>query len=245
MKESFKPNGGRNIRQSSSYNKAKSLYHHAIAKLHKKGRATLLPWELLAATEKSNFHINPLVWAPKSDSWEGRTCLNLSHGGQLSINEGTDLSRSDAIYKSSRLPDVHSLCEMIELVSENNPGENIHGGTVDVSAAYQQFSLTTEAARFRSALIDVPHGNTTKRVLATYLVGVFGDTWASFVYNTIGRALDFKHNQHRKLKRSETYMDDGINIDVDFKLEQSLKGYCDNVEFLMGNDSVKPEKRLN
>jgi hypothetical protein len=35
---------------------------------------------------------------------------------------------------------------MIEANSEKNPGKNIHGATVDVRAAYQQFSLPTEAA---------------------------------------------------------------------------------------------------
>jgi hypothetical protein len=80
MKSSFKPNGGRNVRQSSSYVKAKSLCHHAIAELYGKGRVALLPWDLLTDEEKATFHINPLVWAPNSDAWEGRTCLNLSHG---------------------------------------------------------------------------------------------------------------------------------------------------------------------
>jgi hypothetical protein len=38
MKSSFKPNGGKNVRQSSSYAKAKSLCHHAIAELYGNGR---------------------------------------------------------------------------------------------------------------------------------------------------------------------------------------------------------------
>jgi hypothetical protein len=87
---------------------------------------------------------------------------------------------------------------MMETVRELHPNENIHGGTVDVSAAHQQFSLSADAARLRSTIIDVPHGFGFKRLLVIYLVGVFGDTRASFVYNTIGRALDFKHIQGRE-----------------------------------------------
>ena len=68
MKESFVANGGKRIRQSASYDKAKSLCHHAIAKLHKKGRVVLIPWEHLTIKEKANFHFNPLVWAPKADT---------------------------------------------------------------------------------------------------------------------------------------------------------------------------------
>jgi hypothetical protein len=41
MKPSFKANGGIKIKQSSSYEKAKSLCHHAIANLYKKGRVAL------------------------------------------------------------------------------------------------------------------------------------------------------------------------------------------------------------
>ena len=41
----FKPNGGRQVRQSASYGKAQELCHHAIAKLYEKGRVALLPWE--------------------------------------------------------------------------------------------------------------------------------------------------------------------------------------------------------
>ena len=106
----------------------------------------------------------------------------------MSVNEGTDIERSDALYKSSVLPNVSSLCEMMSRARNAYPDSDIHGGTVDVNSAYQQFSLTPEAACLRSAIISVPHGNKSKRVLAVYLVGVFGDTRASHVYNTIGRS---------------------------------------------------------
>jgi hypothetical protein len=125
MKLSFKANGGVKIKQSSSYEKAKSLCHHAIAKLYKKGRVALLPWESLSEEEKTSFHINPLVWAPKADSWEGRVCLNLSYGKTRSVNEGTDTGLSDTIYKPLKLPDVHSLCEMIELIRQAKPNADV------------------------------------------------------------------------------------------------------------------------
>ena len=245
MKSSFKPNGGKNVRQSSSYAKAKSLCHHAIAELYGKGRVALLPWDLLTEEEKATFHVNPLVWAPKSDAWEGRTCLNLSHGNQLSVNEGTDTTRSDEIYKPSKLPDVHSICEMIEANSEKNPGKNIHGATVDVSAAYQQFSLSTEAARLRSTLIDIPYRNGTKPVLVIYLVGVFGDTRASHVYNTIGRSIDYKHNLLKSVTKSQTYIDDGIVADIEEDIEHTIQEYCDDITFKLGDEAVKAKKRIN
>ena len=211
----------------------------------KKGRVTLLPWDDLSEVEKASFHINPLVWAPKADSWEGRVCLNLSYGNKKSVNEGTDTVLSDTIYKPSKLPDVHSLCEMLESIRENKPDSEIHGGTVDVNAAYQQFSLTTEAAKLRSTIIYAPHLNDLKPVLVVYLVGVFGDTRARHVYNTIGRSLDFKHNQHQEVVRSQTYIDDGILADAAEDLDQSMLEYCDDITFELGSDSVKDEKRVN
>ena len=45
MKQNFEANGGRRIRHSASYVRAKQLCHHAIAKLYKKGRVALIPWD--------------------------------------------------------------------------------------------------------------------------------------------------------------------------------------------------------
>ena len=45
MKQNFEANGGRRIGHSASYVRAKQLCHHAIAKLYKKGRAPLIPWD--------------------------------------------------------------------------------------------------------------------------------------------------------------------------------------------------------
>jgi hypothetical protein len=134
---------------------------------------------------------------------------------------------------------------MMEIIREQHPNENIHGGTVDVSAAYQQFSLSTDAARLRSTIIEVPHENGLKRVLVIYLVGVVGDTRASFFYNTIGRALDFKHNQNRDVERSKTYIDDGLIVDVESNVEQSIQEYYDSIEFVMGIGAAKDDKRFN
>ena len=63
--------------------------------------------------------------------------------------------------------------------------------------------ITTEAAKLRSTIINVTHEDSIKQFLVIYLVGVFGDTRASFVYNSIGRALDFKHNLDREIERSK------------------------------------------
>ena len=48
MKSGFKANGGVKVRQSSSYEKAKSLCQHAIAKGNEEGRVTMLPWDDLS-----------------------------------------------------------------------------------------------------------------------------------------------------------------------------------------------------
>ena len=65
------------------------------------------------------------------------------------------------------------------------------------------------------------------------------------MYNTIGRSLDFKHNQHQEVMRSQTYIDDGILADAAEDLDQSMREYCDDITFELGSDSVKDEKRVN
>ena len=183
MIDSFSPNGGVAFKQSNGYAKAAPLCHHAVAKLYKKGRVMLLPWDLLSADEKKMFHISPFTWAPKSDAWEGRTCLNLSHPGKsgMSLNNSTDTQRSDEFYRPTVWPTVADLCEMAETLRAKYPESNIHGATIDVASAYQQFSLSFDAARFRVSILNVNN----VRVLVVYLVGVFGDTRASHVYNVI------------------------------------------------------------
>jgi hypothetical protein len=84
-----------------------------------------------------------------------------------------------------------------------------------------------------------------KIVLAVYLVGVFGDTRASHVYNTIGRSLDYKHNHLREIKGSETYIDDGIIVDTAENLDHSMNDYCHNIAFTLGEEAIKDEKRKN
>ena len=133
----------------------------------------------------------------------------------------------------------------MEMIRERHPNANIHGGTVDVSAAYKQFSLTTEAAKVRSAIINIPYEGSVKKILVVSLVGVFGDTRASFAYNTIGRALHYRHNLDRELERSKTYIDDGIVVDIESDIEQSIQEYYDSIEYVMGIGAAKDGKRVN
>jgi hypothetical protein len=74
---------------------------------------------------------------------------------------------------------------------------------------------------------------------------VFGDTRASFVYNTIGRALHYRHNLDRELERSKTYIDDGIVVDIESDIEQSIQEYYDSIEYVMGIGAAKDDKRVN
>ena len=77
MIDSFSPNGGVAFKQSNGYAKAAPLCHHAVAKLYKKGRVMLLPWDLLSADEKKMFHISPFTWAPLSSVSVGQMAYKL------------------------------------------------------------------------------------------------------------------------------------------------------------------------
>jgi hypothetical protein len=128
----FRPNGGKNFRQSKSYNDNPALCNRHIFKLLIAGKAVVVPWNSLTAVEKEGIHVNTLQLAPSSNpNREGRCCVNMSYetpvqvpraaltGGctkskLISINEGTDLARSDLHYPKVDLPTARDLCELAE-----------------------------------------------------------------------------------------------------------------------------------
>ena len=156
----------------------------------------------------------------------------------MSLNEGTDTLQSDEFYKPTVLPTVADLCEMAEVLRVKYPGSNIHEATIDVASAYQQFPLAIETAKLRASIINIYDG----RVLVVYLVGVFGDTRASHVYNVIGRAVDYHHNLDLEVLRSRTYIDDTILMDAEEKLDEMIQ--WENVVSLSNRLSDKQVSKM-
>lgn len=98
------------------------------------------------------------------------------------------------------------LCEMTEEMQNAFHEEDSYAAAVDAGSAYQPFLLSDEALIWRCSIIKVHDGLQVEYVLVIYLIGVFGDARAGHVYNI----SDYKNNLSQSIRRSQTYIDDGI-----------------------------------
>jgi len=102
------------------------------------------------------------------------------------------------------------LCEMTEEMQNAFHEEDSYAAAVYAGSAYQQFLLSDEGLIWRCSIIKVHDGLRVEDVLVIYLIGVFGDARAGHVYNISGMAIDYKNNLSQSIRRSQTYIDDGI-----------------------------------
>jgi hypothetical protein len=75
----------------------------------------------------------------------------------ISINEDTDLSRSDYFYPKVDLPSAKDLCELAEVqrACYEPQGEVLEGATIDISDAYRQFTVSIDAIMNRTVMIVI------------------------------------------------------------------------------------------
>jgi hypothetical protein len=244
MVPEFKPNGGVDFRQSSSYKKGATACNTALNILAKEGRVLLFKRSDIAEEDMKRLHINSIIRAVKHGSPLGRTCLNLSYSGRrashLSVNEGTDLVRSDELYVPPELPTLFSISKHIQALKCKSPGKKIVGGTVDVKQAYCQNVASVQSARLRCSFMEceeVPGGT-----VAMYVVCIFGDTRAGHVYNLTSRAIDHLHNRAHDTRRSDTYVDDGIIFSTEDEIERSQSDYLQAIRLLFGEGGISDDK---
>jgi hypothetical protein len=157
MVPNFHPNGGRGFRQSTSYRDGAAACNTALNTLANEGRVLLFRKKDIPSHVMRSLHLNSIIRAVKHGSSLGRTCLNLSYSNPrssaLSVNDGTDLNRSDALYVPPNLPTLHSVSGDIERLKANSPGEKIFGGTADVNQAYCQNVASVNSAKLRCTLM--------------------------------------------------------------------------------------------
>ena len=192
--------------------------------------------------------MSPLVWAPKAGSVKGRTCMNLSKKSRHfpSVNESIDVKASDQFYLKSKLPLLPDVAEMACQQRDRSGGETLAGATVDVASAYHQFAESAATARYQATTIKVPApaGSARKWIMLViiYLVGVFGFVTASNIYCTLGEAIQFRHNRDQPVLRSLTYIDDGILISPQSKIDENVREYMQGVVAVFGEGGVNHEK---
>ena len=248
VKPTFKPNGGVGYRQSKSYYENRGCCNWHMFKLRSAGKAVFVEWDALSPEEKASFNLNKLQLAPKTGKPQGRCCLNASstirHKGQIfeSLNDGLDLDQSDAFYPPTVLPNLTDICDLAQAVqAETSTTDDIVvGATIDVAGAYNQFTLSYEAALLRGVMVYI--GKAETPYVCIILVNNFGESRAGHVYNVAGAFIDHHHNSERL--RSKTYIDDGILLDKSKRMEPSRADYRVPISIVFGGGGLAPEKDL-
>jgi hypothetical protein len=124
------------------------------------------------------------------------------------------------------------------------PDQVLAGSTVDVSTAYNQFAMTSEAAKLTATQISIKDKwGDMKKLVVIYLVGMFGCATAGDAYCQIAQAVDEMHNKGLETPRSRTYIDNGLLIDTSENIQKSTEQYITHVESLLGNrQTIQREK---
>ena len=248
IKLSFTPNGGRGYSQSKSYHDHRECCNQHMFKLRAEGKAIILRWDALTSSEQALFHLNKLQLAAKTGKPEGRCCLNASsvirYNGEsiMSLNEGMDLIESDKYYPPTVLPTLADICQLAEGAksSAEATDDTVVGATVDVAGAYNQFTLSYEAALLRVVMLYL--GDEKIPYVCIILVNNFGDARAGHVYNVAGSYIDYYHN--RKQDQSKTYIDDGVLINTSQRIEYSRADYRIPVRLLFSEAGIAPQKDI-
>ena len=246
MEKEFKPNGGKEIKMSTSYKRMEPICNDAILKDVRLGRAVAFSEDALAASGfLREIHINNIAWAEKTNKVEGRTCMNASSSTKNTccLNDLVDKAAHDAHYPMGDLPSARTICEMICEMREAYPGEELSGATVDVASAYKQTPVLPEMAKLLGVRVKATNDN-GKRVnlIVLYLVGVFGFTRAGHVYCTCASAINEMHNMGVRPRESLTYIDDGMIVAPTNKIRESVERYCGHIVALFGPTAVQEEK---
>ena len=243
---SFVPNGGdfSGSSYSPSYLEKVEICNHAMLKLVKKGRAFAFSLDALQRSGQiKKLVINRLQWATKTDCLEGRTCLNPSWSTPKypSLNDSINREFSDKCYPQQTLPLMPDLAEMACQQRDQYPGEQLAGATVDVSAAYNQFPQSTGAALQQAVQLRVSDGAGGNMAIVVIIpVGMFGHTLAGDVYMQCGRAVDEKHNMGQPVRRSATYLDDGLLMNPLRLIHRSVHDYSELLLKLFGKNLTNP-----
>ena len=248
VKPSFTPNGGRGYSQSKSYQDHRECCNQHMFKLRAEGKAIILRWDALTPSEQALFHLNKLQLAAKTGKPEGRCCLNASsvirYNGEsiMSLNEGMDLIESDKYYPPTVLPTLADICRLAEGAksSAKATDDTVVGATVDVAGAYNQFTLSYEAALLRAVMLYL--GDEKVPYVCIILVNNFGDARAGHVYNVAGSYIDFYHNRNQD--QSKTYIDDGVLINISRLIELSRADYRIPVRLLFSEAGIATQKDI-
>jgi hypothetical protein len=147
------------------------------------------------------------------------------------------------MYPKPVLPQSSDVAELACRQKEAYPGQPLGGATVDVTSAYNQFAQSTASAKLQATqLLTLDRNGDKLHLILIWLVGIFGFTRAGNIYCVCGKAIDELHNWDQPVRRSETYIDDGIIITPHSVLPKAVEEYKVGITALFGNESVNAAK---
>ena len=218
MVSGFSPNGGKECSFGPSYLQKREICNDALLKLVEEGRAIAFSLDALLETPYLlDLHCSPLVWAPKQGKPKGRICLHLSKRSKNyeSVNESIDRELAGVAYHMDPLPLLGDIAELACGQRDENPGEDLGGGTIDIRDGYHQFAQTAQSSKRVATKLRVPKpdgANGWMILVVIYLVGIFGHAIAGNIFCTANMMINEMLNKGRKVVRSKTYIDDTIII---------------------------------
>jgi hypothetical protein len=228
MKSDWKPNGGVGFKQTKGYETHRRICAHEFATRHNEGRLFIIRESDINAEDLASLHLSPLTIAEKRGK-KPRVCHHLSKSTDPEVdnsyNFGVNIKNHRCVYECDILPSITSLCTMMGRMRDAYPQlDRLDMATVDVRTAYNQFLLQVGKAKYMVTKLSCP-SQPDIPLLVISLVGVFGATCAGDNYTyTITNTINTAHNavdavahlnihpDKTLLRRSESYIDDGITV---------------------------------
>ena len=247
MTSDFIPNQTKECRYGRSYNTMRPIINDQLVDLIHQGKALAFNLETLKQFDQlDNVHCSPMQWATKWQKIKGRVCYHASKKSKTfnSLNGATNLNAHDCFYPEMPLPNLFDICELACQKKKAHPTKLLSGAAIDISSAYQQCVQSMESAKHTCTLAKYFDCISNKWIslLIVYLVVTFGYTRSGHTYATFGRCIDYHHNLGFPLRRSFTYVDDGILIDPDDEINESMSDYKNEIIDLFGQEGVTDDK---
>lgn len=216
-----------------------------IIKLWKAYKIIVLPTNKLS---QLNVHFNSAHWVSDKQKPLGRFIVDCTNGNDKQVvNTLYNLEQAKAFYGQMKLPSIKDVVFIIRKLvdTSTNKKENIYLWKLDISGAFNQFTMGVESTKFLAVQIS-------ESISIVYIVGLFGLNSAPVMYTVISDAIQWQMTNSNI--NSSTYVDDtlGVSIDLQTASNDFNKAKC-IIKDILGPSSIDdksdkiipPSKRLD
>lgn len=236
MLEGWRPNGAStNARSGLSSHPNRDIFEHRLAELVRDGKAVAIDLSCMSELQKSLINVNEALLAFKSGNDAGRFCINFKKGvANEAFNDCLDRRALRLLYPKVQLTSATQVAELACRARQDNPGEALHGATMDVSGAYNLVGANVDYCLDTATRLG--------DVVIIFLTNQWADAAGGDAYGVISTAIDAKHNVERR--RSVTYVDDTILVNTCQKLTTDMTDMDEIFRVALGPDGQNEEKRI-